>query len=1012
MPHELLYTSAPRGLDQGTCGFCTVQRSAGLDRVVQRQLESLSGLGVTAGATAFQNRAIVMHTSMIGPGGTCRVLSRISVGGEDYSGRANLVAHHLVIPVSECPACGPALLAATSGVLKSSWDGRVAQTPAVSFPGRAMQVPSGAPSWREAFGDSGWAGAVLFELSRQRSQPTWVIVPDGTDALRLIVELTMCLQPAERWSVSFATEYQPLPAGTQCLLRFVSQSSPLVAGIPQRGGSGIVDLTQRNSLPADAREFAAAVRAGRMVQLNPGAAAASIASASATRTATTDAASTGQSSGEMLFQLAQQEARGRSRSAELTAGQLSTPGLAPNTQRLPLEYHDAAGRVSPKASISSVSLFRTTGLLALSLATLAICGIGTGTFLYMKAERSRLAQKQKDDETERNRLAVSAARKSDLGKTRDAAKGKLQAILMKTTEFAKSPLRNIFAGQLTANDPEQHAGGHRLQVRLKTAIDSAASLSRELQTTQKDFDQARSELHAFSPLTNDELSELSDQFSEADHSLDDSDRILQTALTVTHDVNRSFHDQSREEVQEVMTRLEALKPLDAIRRLRSGLTVDDGGGKELDWMDRRIGDLAAFCQQTDSFRSVPVQMTPEGLQVSLHRPSTAKGPVTVSVHVPPRMQSLLNPSDILVRELTASATNQEGLSELLVALPDDQNARLCAAFLCLHESGELVDQYLVPQVDAQIWPAENLSAMVLCRLNSVKIEMLLRPQCDLTLTVQGGPDESGSPALTLTPGEPSAGQDDGESRILNRYALNFWRHTKLTPDGLVPESPELTPGRQLLAELGQLLKIRLPETLESITDQIKGREWVKPRTKLQDAKTAMKKLSANLMRQLELSFLNQQDIPHVQKLWSELDKQLTNIEEVCSDPGSGAGDHAAAASRDSENVDSSTPPAGLKETPGIPVEAIQSLETVLSEIRTLREVLNKPDWNMMESATAWTLTITEIRTDFAQPLKPRTIVLEKPLKLRVPFIAPVVPEVPGGMNTPAAASPNTRGNER
>jgi hypothetical protein len=43
MAHELIYTSAPRGLRNGSQGFCTVAMTAQMPQALASQLEALSG---------------------------------------------------------------------------------------------------------------------------------------------------------------------------------------------------------------------------------------------------------------------------------------------------------------------------------------------------------------------------------------------------------------------------------------------------------------------------------------------------------------------------------------------------------------------------------------------------------------------------------------------------------------------------------------------------------------------------------------------------------------------------------------------------------------------------------------------------------------------------------------------------------------------------------------------------------------------------------------------------------
>jgi len=95
---ELLYTSAPQGLKQGSRGFCTVISTTGLPINLAQRLESLSGyrhLYQPSDSRADANPVCHSHLRFSVGGRTVSVISRVAAYGVDYSQRTNKIAHHI-----------------------------------------------------------------------------------------------------------------------------------------------------------------------------------------------------------------------------------------------------------------------------------------------------------------------------------------------------------------------------------------------------------------------------------------------------------------------------------------------------------------------------------------------------------------------------------------------------------------------------------------------------------------------------------------------------------------------------------------------------------------------------------------------------------------------------------------------------------------------------------------------------------------------------------------------------
>ncbi len=127
MVHELFYTSAERGLELGTSGFCTVARTRGLPKRLERLLHGLSVYKWDL--RSGHNPVVYMYTRANLDGQSLFIVSRVAPAPADYSGRSNYFAHHVVLTASELPQAGPVWLMRQPGFLEQQWDGQV---PAVS----------------------------------------------------------------------------------------------------------------------------------------------------------------------------------------------------------------------------------------------------------------------------------------------------------------------------------------------------------------------------------------------------------------------------------------------------------------------------------------------------------------------------------------------------------------------------------------------------------------------------------------------------------------------------------------------------------------------------------------------------------------------------------------------------------------------------------------------------------------------------------------------------------------
>ncbi|MEM8782959.1 MAG: hypothetical protein AAGE65_08905 [Planctomycetota bacterium] len=217
MAWELIYTSASRGLAEGSRGFCTVAATAGMPASLIPRIEALSGYRPVPAEASIVAPIQFTHVRLDHAGQTLSVLSRIVQAGHDYSGRTNKLAHHVVLEPQERTAAGPADWMRRFADWRSVWDEPPRRLEPQRFTPDAGQPPepseTGAKLWEEAAGDAGYAGFFAERFLLDPSRPTYLHHdPTRHDALALLDEAITVLPPEARWGATFATYFtDPLP---------------------------------------------------------------------------------------------------------------------------------------------------------------------------------------------------------------------------------------------------------------------------------------------------------------------------------------------------------------------------------------------------------------------------------------------------------------------------------------------------------------------------------------------------------------------------------------------------------------------------------------------------------------------------------------------------------------------------------------------------------------------------------------------------------------------------------
>lgn len=250
MVQEIIYTSAEKGLKQGSRGFCTVVSTAGMAINLAERLESMSGYRQAfpmGDPRASQNPVCYSHVTTRLAGRTLHVISRVADAGQDYSGRSNKLAHHIAIESVTGITAGPARILRQSGVIVEQWNGEVRHVAPRELPSMAVPTDVSLAAWKSATGDHGWAGVVAEQLTSS-SAPVNVIFQPGTEVIVLVQEVIDLLPASQRWTVTFCTYFTRLLAGTECQLRFVLNDTPEAAALRTDAKARVIDLTK--PLPA------------------------------------------------------------------------------------------------------------------------------------------------------------------------------------------------------------------------------------------------------------------------------------------------------------------------------------------------------------------------------------------------------------------------------------------------------------------------------------------------------------------------------------------------------------------------------------------------------------------------------------------------------------------------------------------------------------------------------------------------------------------------------------------
>ena len=211
---ELVYTSLPQGLLAGRSGFTTAALTGGFPGNLISPIENLSGYKTLfpPGHPDEKCNPVNYSCQHYRFGATLYiVLSRISFYGLSYTGRSNILAHHLLFTADELlqiPGGPLAVLLAQENF--PPWSGNPGMLPQKSLKNiKRKELPQSGEGWKKWAGDERWADYVA-ELFRNGQEKKLALAFDpkrisGGDILELYAEISAKLTPEEQLNFTFNT---------------------------------------------------------------------------------------------------------------------------------------------------------------------------------------------------------------------------------------------------------------------------------------------------------------------------------------------------------------------------------------------------------------------------------------------------------------------------------------------------------------------------------------------------------------------------------------------------------------------------------------------------------------------------------------------------------------------------------------------------------------------------------------------------------------------------------------
>ncbi|MDR1484617.1 MAG: cell envelope integrity protein TolA [Planctomycetaceae bacterium] len=247
MIQEQISTSSPRCLD-GNSGFGVVAQTSGMAPNVSREVSKLSGYTHFFSAGDVRNPVVFLHVIRRVGGMDHHIVSRVADCGNDYSGRTNRIAHHLIIEELDLQhlPCGPAAILSQADLFLTQWKDKPRELSLrQSLPNPTIFVQK-CFAWEQFCGDAGWGGVVAERI--EVGDPVSVIFESGKNILPLIAEVFSLLPDKVRWRTTFSTFFmksQEPPATNKIQVKCIAANSDEMMFARLSPNTLVVDLRKK-----------------------------------------------------------------------------------------------------------------------------------------------------------------------------------------------------------------------------------------------------------------------------------------------------------------------------------------------------------------------------------------------------------------------------------------------------------------------------------------------------------------------------------------------------------------------------------------------------------------------------------------------------------------------------------------------------------------------------------------------------------------------------------------------
>jgi len=223
MIEEVVYTSAPEGLDKTQSGYCIVAQSEEVTSALTDSLVVLSSYSMFESTNGYPTN--YCHQFFAKDGKRVHVLSRIGYGGKDHTGRDCIFAHHIATTNrTRFAEAGPAWVCATKQLFYKQWVSKPRTLAVRQLPHGDYNVEE-CRIWKNRVGNDRFAKQIARKVQEKKPKPIYVVFEPELRMLPLLVEVIALVPKELRWRVTFSTLFTNLVPKFDCLIRSVVNGS-------------------------------------------------------------------------------------------------------------------------------------------------------------------------------------------------------------------------------------------------------------------------------------------------------------------------------------------------------------------------------------------------------------------------------------------------------------------------------------------------------------------------------------------------------------------------------------------------------------------------------------------------------------------------------------------------------------------------------------------------------------------------------------------------------------------